>query len=291
MELTQDVLLPILIVTIIANAAIILILLASGRLGRRKSGATAGNQMPAFEQGAMSTSYSDRTAASTWPESASTARTDVQGVPEFLAASDAASDDVGPDASEAPAETTEAVADADPPSGDTPTSTLEDGVDGLTGLPDQSIFSHLVTDEDARVARYHRPATIVVFELDGVDRLGERLGDEAADRVIAAVADTIRRLARSADHVARVGPGRFAVLLPETDEVAAINFVERVRRACDLWLEAGSIALRLAIGWAGTAGEMSMTEAQRLATDRMYAELRRGPRRGAPVAPSETTSA
>jgi hypothetical protein len=70
------------------------------------------------------------------------------------------------------------------------------------------------------------------------------------------------------------------VLLPETDEVAAINYVERVRRACELWLDTGAIALRLAIGWAGTTGETSMTDVQRIATDRMYTELRRGGRRG-----------
>ena len=56
------------------------------------------------------------------------------------------------------------------------------------------------------------------------------------------------------------GAGRFAVLLPETDEIAAINYVERVRRACELWLESGAIALRLAIGWAGTAGDPSLAE-------------------------------
>jgi diguanylate cyclase (GGDEF)-like protein len=142
------------------------------------------------------------------------------------------------------------------------------------------VFSRLVSDEDARIARYHRAATIVVFELDGLDRLSERLGQDAGDRIVAALADTIRRLARSADHVARVADGRFAVLLPETDEVAAINYVERVRRACELWLDTGAIALRLAIGWAGTTGETSMTDVQRIATDRMYTELRRGGRRG-----------
>ena len=132
---------------------------------------------------------------------------------------------------------------------------VDDGIDALTGLPDATAFSRLVADEDARIARYHRAATVVIFELEGLDRLVERLGDEAGDRIVPAVADTLRRLARAADHVARLGPGRFGALLPETDEVAAINYIERVRKACDLWLETGAIAMRLAIGWAGTAGD------------------------------------
>jgi hypothetical protein len=75
--------------------------------------------------------------------------------------------------------------------------------------------------------------------------------------------------------VARLAPGRFGALLPETDEIAAINYVERVRRACELWLESGAIALSLAVGWAGTTGDPTLIQAQRLASERMFVELRR----------------
>ena len=119
----------------------------------------------------------------------------------------------------------------------------------------------------------------MIFELGGLDRLVERLGSEAADRVVAALADTMRRLARDVDHVGRLGPGRFGVLLPETDEIAAINYVERVRRACELWLESGAISLSLAVGWSGTDGDPTLAEAQRLATERMYMELHRDARK------------
>jgi diguanylate cyclase (GGDEF)-like protein len=142
-----------------------------------------------------------------------------------------------------------------------------------------SAFTRLVIAEDVRIQRYHRPATVVIFELGGLDRLIDRLGSDAADRVVPALADTMRRLARNVDHVARLAPGRFGVLLPETDEVSAINYVERVRRACELWLESGAIALSLAVGWAGTTGDPTLLEAQRLATDRMYVELRREARK------------
>ena len=99
------------------------------------------------------------------------------------------------------------------------------------------------------------------------------------------MADSIRRLARGADHAGRLGRGRFAVLLPETDEIAAIHYVERVRRASELWLESSAIAVRLAIGWAGTAGDPSLPDTQQVALERMYAELRRGARREDAAAP------
>ena len=90
-----------------------------------------------------------------------------------------------------------------------------------------------------------------------------------------AVADTIRRLAREADFVARVGDGRFAVLLPETDEIRAINYVERVRRTCDLWLESGAVALKLAMGWASASGDDSLLDAGRIVAQGTHETLLR----------------
>jgi len=155
----------------------------------------------------------------------------------------------------------------------------EPSSDALSGLLSASRWAHVVADEDARIRRYRRSATIVMIELDGLDRLTARLGDGAAERLVPAVADTILRLAREADFVARLGDGRFAVLLPETDEIQAINYVERVRRTCDVWLESGAVALRLAMGWASASGEDSLHDAGRVATERMFAEIHRNARR------------
>jgi diguanylate cyclase (GGDEF)-like protein len=152
------------------------------------------------------------------------------------------------------------------------------GRDGLTGMLDAAAFEEVMAQEDAREQRYGRPATVIVFELDGLTKLVDRLGTEPGDRIETALGDTIKRLARRADHVARLDRGRYAVLLPETDEVAAINYVERIRRACDLWLESGAIAMRLAIGWASTNGDAGLNGAIRVATDRMRQEQRRNTR-------------
>ncbi len=149
-------------------------------------------------------------------------------------------------------------------------------IDRLTGLLGPTDWNRLIADEDIRHSRYHRSATVVIIELDGIDRLVKALGQLAADRVIVAVTDTIRRHARKSDHVARLGTSRFGILLPETDEVAAINYVERVRQASDLWLESGAIALRLAIGWASPVADSSVAGAQAQAIERMFGEMLRG---------------
>ena len=75
---------------------------------------------------------------------------------------------------------------------------------------------------------------------------------------------------------ARTGRVRFQVLMPETDEVQAINYVERVREACDMWLEASAVSVRLTIGWSSVGAGGGLRDAVRLAEQRMYADRARG---------------
>ena len=294
MELTEEILLPVLLAAIVANTVILVLVVVAARINQREKIVGPAATRSALQGSLMSTSYIDRSGPSPWSSDGESA-----GAAE--AADDAATErdgdpvdayDVEGQGATAFAEA-EAAARADPdhddrefdtepeaePETDTEPVAASSGIDALTGLLDHGAFTRLVAAEDLRVQRYHRPATVVIFELGGLDRLIDRLGAEAADRVIPALSDTMRRLARDVDHVARLAPGRFGVLLPETDEISAINYVERVRRACELWLESGAIALSLAVGWAGTDGDPTLVETQRLATERMYVELRRDARR------------
>ena len=79
--------------------------------------------------------------------------------------------------------------------------------------------------EDARLARYGRPASVLIVSLEVPD-------PDTADRYAPRVGDAIRSHARETDRVARVGPARFHVLLPETLEAEAVALGDRVRTAC-----------------------------------------------------------
>jgi len=154
---------------------------------------------------------------------------------------------------------------------------LDGPLDADTGLDVGAAWARWLTEEEARIRRFHRPATVVLVELAGLDRLAARLGPEAAERLIPPIATTMRREARVTDHLARLSATRFAALLPETDEIRAINYVERVRGACDLWLASGAVALRLSMGWAEIGPNRSASVATADAETRLFAE-RQGPR-------------
>jgi len=150
---------------------------------------------------------------------------------------------------------------------------VEPQKDPVTGFDLPPAWSRWIAEEEARVRRFHRPATVAIVEIAGIDRLAERLGLDTAGRLIPPIAVTMRRNGREVDHFVRLGASRFGVLLTETNEIAAINYVERIRAACDLWLASGAVALHLAIGWAeineGQNGAAAIEEAEaRLFADR-----------------------
>jgi diguanylate cyclase (GGDEF)-like protein len=147
--------------------------------------------------------------------------------------------------------------------------------DDATGLDSRLAWDRAAAEENARYLRYRRPVSVVVAELDGLARFEDQFGAEAGERVLRAVGGTLRRNSRRTDRVAHAGGGRFLVLLPETDEIQAINYVERVRGECERWLEAGAVTLHLSLGWASPSAVGELDTALRAAEERMYGERRR----------------
>jgi diguanylate cyclase (GGDEF)-like protein len=161
-----------------------------------------------------------------------------------------------------------------------PAPAPEDGIlhiltDPATGLDNRWAWDRMVHEENQRKRRYSRPISVVVAELYGIDNLAQRVGREAADRLIFAIGEALRRYSRSCDRIARVDNARFYILLPETDEASVVHFIERVRRACDLWLEAGAVALHLSMGWATSGPDEPIEAAMVTARERLITDFRR----------------
>ena len=248
-----DAIVIILIVAIVANLAIMALLVLNLWQRRRPAGEVGGSSSapPPAPVGPPLESSSAGGPPPSLPPSVPEAR-----VSEYLMTR-----------APAPPEESPVEASAEPP------NLVDLLMDPVTGLESHFAWERELRNENARLRRYGRPYTIVVAELDGLDRLADRVGAEAAGRIIPAIGQVLRRQAREPDHVARTGPARFQVLLVETDEVRAINYVERVRAACDVWLQAGAVALQLSFGWASPGPDADTDAALLVAEERLQAEL------------------
>jgi hypothetical protein len=112
--------------------------------------------------------------------------------------------------------------------------------------------------EEIRVARYGRPATVMIVEV-GAHRSPEPLS--VVSDLVGPVLEAIRHEARETDHVVRTSATRFQLLLPETGAADAGHFAERLRDACGERLNGHGAALHLRVEMVTPGHGMSLADA------------------------------
>jgi diguanylate cyclase (GGDEF)-like protein len=148
--------------------------------------------------------------------------------------------------------------------------------DGLTGLYDKATFAQLLHDEMTRQARYGRPVTLVLIDIDHFKRLNDTFGHADGDVVLREVADTIQQQARTSDICGRFGGEEFAVLLPEVATDGGALFAERARRAVAEKFAATPYATTISVGVATAQPGIKPDELVRAADGALYAAKHAG---------------
>ena len=103
-------------------------------------------------------------------------------------------------------------------------------VDQLTGIPNRQAVLGRVEEEILRAARYHRPLSVILVDLDQFKRLNDTHGHAAGDLILRHVAQLLSASVRAVDFAGRYGGEEFLVVLPETDADAAASLAEKLRR-------------------------------------------------------------
>ena len=102
--------------------------------------------------------------------------------------------------------------------------------DALTGLYNRSFFFTTMEQEIRRSDRMGRGFTMLMLDLDDLKPVNDTFGHQWGDRLLKAIADTVRRTIRFTDAAARYGGDEFVVLLPETDAAGGYVVGEKLRR-------------------------------------------------------------
>jgi diguanylate cyclase (GGDEF)-like protein len=98
---------------------------------------------------------------------------------------------------------------------------VEVGLDRLTGLPKRDYFLDEVNRHIERLDLDRASGTMMMIDLDGLERLNLRLGRAQGDRMLAHLATALRAVVRPSDIVSRVGPDEFAIWLDGVDHMTA----------------------------------------------------------------------
>ncbi len=117
--------------------------------------------------------------------------------------------------------------------------------DALTGLSNRKHFNDYMNAEWKRAMRNGAPISLVMVDIDFFKKYNDFYGHVAGDTCLSAVAGELKKnLRRPGDFVARYGGEEFAIVLPETDSMAAViaeKCIESVR-ALELPHEGSSVS-------------------------------------------------
>lgn len=102
--------------------------------------------------------------------------------------------------------------------------------DELTGVANRRRMNNHLEEEVRRAARSYRPLSVILLDIDHFKLFNDRFGHLAGDDCLIRVALSLQaRITRAGDLLARYGGEEFCVILPDTDNEAALAFAESLR--------------------------------------------------------------
>jgi diguanylate cyclase (GGDEF)-like protein len=123
--------------------------------------------------------------------------------------------------------------------------------DGLTQLYNHRYFQEEFARKFEESARYLRPLSLALIDIDFFKKVNDTYGHAAGDQVLRDVARMFRESTRASDLAARYGGEEFAVLMPETELEDACTFADKVRLTIEaqaIHTDFGDIPVTVSIG-------------------------------------------
>ncbi len=102
--------------------------------------------------------------------------------------------------------------------------------DTLTGLPNRRLFKEMLDGAILRAPRDHHAVGLLFIDLDDFKYVNDSLGHVVGDKLLCAVAESLRHTVRETDFVARLGGDEFVIIVPDLpeDESLAVGNMTRI---------------------------------------------------------------
>ena len=145
--------------------------------------------------------------------------------------------------------------------------------DLLTGLANRWEMMARLESEKSRAERHGTTFSVLVGDIDHFKAVNDSHGHLAGDRVLRAIAETLRSNIRTEDTCSRWGGEEFLLILPETDQhnagAVAEKLLAEVRGTTVVW-EGRELGVTMSIGCGGFTPGMSIDDCITLADDALY---------------------
>jgi diguanylate cyclase (GGDEF)-like protein len=153
-------------------------------------------------------------------------------------------------------------------------------IDGLTGAHNKRYFLEFLEREIARCARYRRPLSLLMFDIDHFKAINDQHGHLTGDFVLREMSRRLLGRVRREELLARYGGEEFAAVLPETDNNGAKIFGEQIRRMVadeGFEYEGDKFQVTVSVGISTLEGQdMDAMSFIKLADDNLYRAKREG---------------
>jgi len=94
-------------------------------------------------------------------------------------------------------------------------------------------MERILEREYLRATRYKTDLSLIFLDLDDFKTINDTAGHDVGDQALRLVADTLTRLKRDSDIVARFAGDEFVVILPSTDKSETEYYIKRVEAYLD----------------------------------------------------------
>src|SRR5579859_1406194 len=100
--------------------------------------------------------------------------------------------------------------------------------DNLTGLPNRTMFHHLVEDAIDECRRTFAVAAVMLMDLDHFKEVNDTLGHRTGDLLLIELSERLRQVVGERGQIARLGGDEFAILVPDVEGQAEAEGVAKL---------------------------------------------------------------
>ncbi|MBL4606441.1 MAG: GGDEF domain-containing protein [Pseudomonadales bacterium] len=129
---------------------------------------------------------------------------------------------------------------------------LSSQTDFLTGAGNRAAMEASLEREFELAQRHDHPLSVLMLDIDYFKAINDQYGHPFGDKVLKALVDELKLVARTSDTVFRFGGEEFVLILSNTNTYGAVVIAERLRKAAErlrLVSDSGkSVSLTISIG-------------------------------------------